>query len=491
MNVGIFYFRSLYSQSISSISVGKFSDLLLNRGYNTNLGILKNDDFAFNRNQIKKILANDIIIYKTNYKDFEYGIRFFEYIQKLYPNKKIYITGPFANLNKNRILNKYQFIDVIFNIQDMNDIEILFPIIKNTKIEKNSIVYGIDREIEFEEKGKYINLEASTGCIYNCSFCHVNILNYPKSFVDVNLLVDEIDYLVNTMGKKYLIFNDSVFWKNKGDSERILKLIELIKSKKIKFYFMIYLSLTVKIPIEIINGLKEIGLIRVFFGVENISKKFQISNHKYVSEEDTKNFIKILEERNITYHIGFILFSYDTTYDELLMNLKFLKEIKKLFRPGILVEKMRILPGSENSDILFNSEDRIDQAYNYVIKDEKVENCYKLICKYFSKINIRYFEHFFSSLNIAISILKRKGIEKDFENEIILYEKLFDKINQTIYISLKKIFIDLKIEPIDKCTLLDLYSESEIMYINFTNKLYDIAPDVFMMLPHGKEDINI
>ena len=42
--VGIFYFRSLYSQSAASLSVGKFSDYLLNRGYKTNIYLLKNDD---------------------------------------------------------------------------------------------------------------------------------------------------------------------------------------------------------------------------------------------------------------------------------------------------------------------------------------------------------------------------------------------------------------------------------------------------------------
>lgn len=491
MNVGIYYFRSLYSQSISSISVGKFSDFLLNRGYDVKLGVLKKDDFSYNREQLNRILANDFIIYKTNYKDFEYGIRFFEELKKNYPQKSIYITGPFANLNENSIREKYSFINEIFNMQDIETIERIFPKIGKDKIEKNTIVYGIDREIEYQENGKYINLEASTGCIYNCSFCHVNILNYQQNTIEIHRLVDEIEFLVNKMGKKYLIFNDSVFWKNENDTSRIIELVSEIKKRNIKFYFMIYLSINNKIPTDLLNLLKEIGLIRIFFGVENISNNFQISNNKYVSENDAKNFMKLLEERNITYHIGFILFSYETVYEDLLLNLKFLWEIGKLFRPGILVEKMRILPGTKNSKILYHTEEKIDQAYNYKIKDEKVEKCYNLICEYFKNINIRYFEHFFSSINIAIAILREERAEKKFKKEITNYYKTIDMVNKRIYDILRRMFTNFKYTEEDIKVLLDLYSKSEFMYMIFSEKLKENVPEVFMMLPHGKEDINV
>lgn len=490
MKIGIYYFRSLYSQSACSLSVGKFSDFLLNRGYNVKLGILKNNDYAYNRNELNDIIENDIIIYKTNYKDFEYGIRFFENLKKIYTSKKIYLTGPFANLNKERIIEKYKFIENIINMQNITEIEENFPIIGKA-VQKDTIVCGIDRQMEFLEKGKYINLEASTGCIYNCAFCHINILNYTKNVVDVKMLVDEIEFLVNKMGKKYLIFNDSVFWKNEQDTERILKIIEEVKKRNLKFYFMIYLSLTSKIPLDLLEKLKEIGLIRVFFGVENISKRFQKANNKYVSEEDTKQFIKVLEEKEITYHIGFILFSYETTYEELFLNLKFLKDIKKLFRPGMIVEKMRILPKSQNSKLLYENKEKIDQAYNYKIQDDNTEKCHKAICDYFSNINIRDFEHFFSSTNIAISILKRKGKESNFEKEIQYYNKVLNTVNEELYNILNSIFEKFTYSEKDKSKLLDLYSKAEIMYIDFTEKLRNLDPDIFMMLPHGKEEINI
>ena len=64
--VGICYFRSLYSQSACSLTMGKFSDYLLNRGYNTNLFLLRNDDHVSLIKQYNEIMGNDIIIYKMH-----------------------------------------------------------------------------------------------------------------------------------------------------------------------------------------------------------------------------------------------------------------------------------------------------------------------------------------------------------------------------------------------------------------------------------------
>ena len=490
MNVGIYYFRSLYSQSACSLSVGKFSDFLLNKGYSVKLGILKIDDYSNNRKLINDIIENDVIVYKTNYKDFEYGIRFFYNIKDLYSNKKIFLTGPFANLNSERIMMKYKFVDGIIDMQNTDEIDKNFPNIYKT-IEKDTIVSGIDREMEYLEKGSYINLETTTGCIYNCSFCHINILKYPKQVIDVEKLVDEIEILVNKMKKRYLIFNDSIFWKNDEDTERIKDIIKEIQKRNIKFYFMIYLSLTSKIPLDLLYELKSIGLIRVFFGIENISDKFQKNNNKYVSEKDAKEFIGILKRNNISYHIGFILFSYYTTYNELFMNLDFLKDINKLFRPGILVEKMRILPNSKDAQVLYESNEKIDKAYNYKILDNKVEECYWLTCNYFSNINIRYFEHFFSSLDIAICVLRREQKEKYFSREIEYYDKLLSEVNVRIYDILLNMFKNMQYTAEDKNILLDLYSKAEMMYILFTSKLSKTCNNIYMMLPHGKEDLNI
>ena len=487
--VGICYFRSLYSQSACSLSVGKFSDYLLNRGYKTNLFLLKNDDHASLISKYKNIIDNDIIVYKTNYKDFEYGIRLFENICKN-TNKKIYLTGPFALMNKDRILKKYTFITGVIDIQNSEEINQIFADLGN-KVKKDSIIFGVDREIEIQEKGHYINLEASTGCIYNCAFCHIKLMNYAKTEKNIEIVVDEIEKLHKKLGKNYFIFNDSVFWKNNNDNERIEKFVQLLKEKNINIYFMIYLSLTVKMSDELLQKLKEVGLIRIFFGVENVSKNFSIQNNKYISDIDAENFINKLEALNISYHIGFMLFSKETEYDELQKNIDFLYKIKKLFRPGMLVEKMRVLQNSKDSKFLYNDDTKIDQAYNYVIDDPNAEKYYLLVNQLFSNIDIRNFEQFFSGIKIGLTILKReKLIDKyiDYEKE---YENILDYVNTSIYKILSKMLKKLVLSEEEIEELKNLYSVAEVNYIKFMDYLKDNNKVIYETIPHGTEDLNI
>ena len=485
-SIGICYFRSLFSQSACSLSVGKFSHFLLNRGYNTNLYLLEKNNYVDLINNIDSILKNDIIIYKTNYKDFEYGIRLFQNIITK-TNKPFYLVGPFSIMNKDSIKEKYPFITDIIDIQDTN-IEKHFDII-GPSVEKDTIISGVDRELEFKEKGRYINVEASTGCMYNCAFCHINLMGYPKSTKDIHLLVDEIEELYYKLGKRYFIFNDSVFWKNNSDNERIELFVKLLKEKNIKINFMIYLSLTNKIDNELLEKLKSVGLIRVFFGVENISKDFMTLNHKYTSKDDTIVFINVLKALNITYHIGFILLSRETKFDDIRENIDFLYQIRKLFRPGILVEKMRILPGSDSSQYLYHDSSKIDQAYNYHMIDPKTEEFYNVIIELFNHINIRNFEQFFSGINLSLAILKDQNINVyDYEKK---YNETLNIINNGVYKILMQELNKLKVSPNDVEKLLDLYSIAENNYFDYMNYLKNEKQKVYEMIPHGQEKMNI
>ena len=487
--VGICYFRSLYSQSACSLSMGKLSDYLLNKGYITHLYLLKNDGFDALIKNYSKVMENDIIIYKTNYKDFEDGIRLFKNLLSN-SNKIFYLTGPFALMNKDIILKKYSFIKDIIDFQDNEAIDLILPTI-GKKRKKNSVICGVDREIEKQEKGHYINLESSTGCIYNCAFCHIKLMNYTKTIKSINLVVDEIEELNSKLGKKYFIFNDSVFWKNSSDNERIKEFVRLIKKRRLKIYFMIYLSLTIKISDDLLKEMQSVGLIRVFFGVENISKNFSIQNNKYVSGSDTINFINKLDSLNISYHIGFILLSRETKYEELQENIDFLHRIKKLFRPGMLVEKMRILPNSKDSIFLYNDDTKIDQAYNYLIEDKKVEKFYNVINSLFVNINIRNFEQFFSGIKIALTILKREkliGNYLDLEEE---FNHVLNIINDGIYEILSNEVKTLKLSNSDIDKLKELYSIAEVNYIKFMSYLRNNNQIIYETIPHGEEDLNV
>lgn len=76
------------------------------------------------------------------------------------------------------------------------------------------------------------------------------------------------------------IFNDSAFWFSHKDDSMIDEFVDLLKKKKLRINFMIYLKCTPFIGKKRLQKLKEVGLCRVFIGIENISNRFLDEYHK-------------------------------------------------------------------------------------------------------------------------------------------------------------------------------------------------------------------
>ena len=240
-----------------------------------------------------------------------------------------------------------------------------------------------------------------------------------------------------------------------------------------------------------LKKLKEVGLIRVFFGVENVSRNFSIQNNKYISDIDAENFINKLDNLNISYHIGFMLFSKETKYNELQENIEFLYKIKKLFRPGMLVEKMRILPNSKGSKYLYNDEKKIDQAYNYLIDNSKVEKFYMIVNELFSNINIRNFEQFFSGINIGLTIIKRENLISNYIEYEKKYNNILNSINDGVFKILSKLLKQLELTTEEIEQIKKLYYIAENNYIKFMSYLKFNNKVIYETIPHGTEDLNI
>ena len=254
---------------------------------------------------------------------------------------------------------------------------------------------------------------------------------------------------------------------------------------------MIYLAINEIIPDNILDLLSEIGLVRVFFGIENITNDFQKNNLKAVGTIQAEKMIYKLKKRRISYHIGYILFFPNVQYENLKININYLYNLKKLFRLGMILEKMRILPLSSEAAILSKSDDKVDQAYNYLFEDDKVTKVYNLISNLFSTINERYFEVFFTNIDLAFAILNKKygfeNIEKDYQNYIFFKNQK----NDQLYNLMLKIISNFEINSKMHCEIQDIYNEAEFNYYLFINNLKKNDFEVFSMLPHGKECINV
>ncbi len=485
-----YYFRSLFSQSACSFSVGKASKYLLDNGYNTEIRLLHTNNYAVNMEAFEGVGDYDYVVYKANYKDFNYGIELFRALKNMYPHIKLYLAGPFAVLNQDRIMSKYDFVDKIVNIQTTCHISETFEKIGD-RVHKDTVIGEVDRQVERLEKGSYVNLESSSGCVNRCNFCHIYLTKTPFVNKPMEEVVGEIEELHNKLGKDYFIFNDSIFYKGTVDEKRILTFCDLIKQKKLKIYFYVYLALSPQIPEHLLDKLKEVGLVRVFFGIESITPELQISNKKNVSEETANSFLTMLRSKDISYHIGFMLFYPEITLDSLKVNIKYLYDIRKLFRVGIIIEKMRIIPNSPSVDKLTEDNTIVDQAYNYKFDNADVEECFGNVLDFFGAVDYRMFEQYLTGYNLALTILKHEGKEAKYKECFDRYEYEVQKVNDFVYNNLMQIISNKTVLSLQKKELQNLQSELEFGYHTFMNKLKIENNRVFKMIPIGKEDLNL
>jgi hypothetical protein len=210
------------------------------------------------------------------------------------------------------------------------------------------------RDIEEGEDVQYVNLEASRGCIFTCSFCHIPnmqetgvlVVGSPVAIRDPVLVVDEMERLHRTMGKTLFIFNDSCFWGSKKDDERILRFSEEIIRRGLDIRFYVYLRTDPFIGPNVLAALVKAGLVRVFLGVENRVDSSLALYRKKVRPGSYESVKALLDPMGVNIHIGYITFEPRSSLEDILSNVEYLFAIGKLFRLGVILEPVRVIPGS-------------------------------------------------------------------------------------------------------------------------------------------------
>ncbi len=338
-----------------------------------------------NLHKVHKILIdrgkNNIIIAKPNFKDFRELFSILRELKKQNMVDRVFLCGPYASLNAESLMKIESWIDGIilgepektvlelvnaFLDNGLNcDIKCLGGIWRNSRngivIKSVSIISPLSlnelpfpaRDIEKIENGNYINLEASRGCIFNCSFCHIPLISGFSGkggkidARDPKLVVNEIECLNKKLGKTLFIFNDDCFWRSHNDDERILEFCTELRERRLDIRFYIYLRCNPFIGEPIIKKLSEVGLVRVFLGIENVSLKSQKVFNKPIRHYTYERIKRILDRHGINVHIGYIAIEPYTTLDGVMLNIDYLYRINKLFRLGVIVEPVRVVPGTK------------------------------------------------------------------------------------------------------------------------------------------------
>lgn len=406
---GIEYYT--YSQPIQNPGIASISACLTKFGIENK--VIEAPINSLSVDGVSKIVLRekfDIIGISTYFFNFINVARLCQKIKNLMPNSIIFLGGYFPTLRTKEVFSSIPSVDIcvigegeetvvelIQNIAESNNIsnvkgiafrqnnEIVYtetrPIIDNLDLLPRSEVSSIRNHL--------FGITTKRGCYGNCSFCSVryysNVIKCKRirrrSIVNI---VNEIDDLVNNYGVKFINFNDDNFLiGSQIDKQRISLFCELIKKRNIKFKFRIFARSNDLIAYkEQLKDLIDIGLDVVFLGVESFVQRQLDMYNKLCTVEQNINAVRILNENNVKYSIGLIIFEPFTNLNEISINIKTLIELQYYKYAHTLCNLVSMsynlmpLMDSPIYHILDDNNLLCNSALGFRFIDKKVENFY-------------------------------------------------------------------------------------------------------------------
>ncbi len=517
LGVKLVFCRTLSSQSGASVTMGSIASFLRQNGFEAKLCFLLRSSFDNALKILEQAEKYPIIIAKPNFKDISKLLPLLKRAKSDKGIKRIFLCGPFASLNAQNIMKSERWLDgIIIGNPEETTLDLLNSLSDDCSEwnfdcpgglwrmpETNEVRTAIQRKLtksldelpfpardaEEREDSNYINLESSRGCYYSCSFCHVPLLHdlntgEKRMIRDPVLVADEIEQIHKQLGKTLFIFNDPIFWSNRRDNERILKLCDEIKRRRLDIKLYIYLRCN-PFPNEvIIKSLAEAGLVRVFLGVENASNQSLKRYNKLLKLGEVEVAWNLLKRYGINIHIGYIVFEPYSTLEDIRENIQYLYTLGKLFRIGVILEPPRVIPGSGlyynlvKDGLLETSLNFYDLTYSFKFKNNKVANLFYALRDIFLQyLKKKWYqlEYYCVSGELLRTLAKKecplslKEIDGYSEQFLILINKANELIHSFLLGSIKSAEQDKNKEDIQKNILTTTFIE------NFEQLNYDLA----------------
>ena len=316
--------------------------------------ILKQDhEVHYTRNiNDEKILDCDFIILPSSIVAHETELTTLSKLE----NKKIFVTGIFANtmkdmyLKKNSIvvknesdifffnLNKegklyHEFLDNLFVNKDLiNDFyspvaldDLPFPdwFSYSKKFRLRNDFFSLKEKIA-------IPILATRGCPYSCFFYCTYPLQQGRKVRarSIKNIISEIKYWQKKLGTNKFVFRDPVFSINRKHTIEFCN--EVIK-QKLNITFMVETHLN-NLDDEMIPLLKEAGLKLAYVGVES-SSHFVLKDMKRFTVEHDKQFqvIKKCEDSGIKVKTMFIIGNPEDTKETIIQSIEYAKYLPSLY----------------------------------------------------------------------------------------------------------------------------------------------------------------
>lgn len=189
-------------------------------------------------------------------------------------------------------------------------------------------------KITYLSETKIAPIISTRGCYGSCTYCAT--LTYTRIFEgkrvrkrSVKNTFEEMKYLVENYKAEFFIFQDDIFFRNcEEDRLRVKEFCKLLKESNLDIKFMISMRANdIKACKDLLIELMDVGLDSVFIGVESFVERQLRSYGKSVTVEDNIIAVKTMNEIGLVYSLGIIIYEPFTDINEILTNIKRLREI--------------------------------------------------------------------------------------------------------------------------------------------------------------------
>lgn len=374
----------------------------------------------------------DIVGISISFESTDYlgGIEAAKIIKKNFPYVKVVAGGHAATFLYDKLLEECEYIDYItFGEGEVTTLDLINKLEKNESIDSvagiaykhlGEIIVNPKRELIAELDGlpfadrsiykkhvpEFALIESSRGCWGKCRFCSVPaFFNHGKGKVwrsrSAESIVEEIESIINVWHiHKFDFVDDNFLGVGNIGKGKIDRFCELIKERQLKIEFHIACRVE-SVSLEELMSLKEVGLKKVYVGIESGSDTTLKRYGKNVTKEDNRRAIQILKELGIDAKLCLIIFDPWMTPEELSETVEFLIQMDcfSLLHWTSILNSYKPYIGTEMQKQLFNEYRILDHGihFSYEISDEKTREI-KNICRFVSG-SIKYLFEAVKELN--------------------------------------------------------------------------------------------
>jgi radical SAM superfamily enzyme YgiQ (UPF0313 family) len=248
------------------------------------------------------------------------------------------------------------------------------------------------RDILRDNKLKTAQVLTSRGCFSRCTFCISDLYWKKWRGIEVEAVVNEIEYIVNNYGIRAFNFCDASFEDPGGNLQRITDIARGIISLQVNISYFANLRAEFhrKAADELMRLLKESGLCGVCVGIESANEQDLKLYGKIAGLDDNIKFIQLFRPYEINVDPGFINFNPYSDFDGLHKNIDFLEKYDYASNFDYIRSRFKMFKGTKlylklKEDGLLETPGSSEDEYRFLNK--KVEYLYNYIEEYLKKID--------------------------------------------------------------------------------------------------------